>query len=97
MQAAKLRAHTRLAGALPRIGDIAGAKQALQDCYTLMPDFSRQFLAATHPFRNPAPLGLLLDSLRRAGWNGGEGALFQQAGAAREFFHIRPQIIFQQH
>ncbi len=48
----------------------AGHVQPLFSFRQFRPDFSRAYRDATHPFRNPEHIRLLVSGLQRAGWSG---------------------------
>ena len=65
-----LRALQRLAAAKAYLGRLEEASASFARVLKLQPQFSRAYLEATYPFRNPEHSRLLEDGLRRAGWNG---------------------------
>ena len=65
-----VRAHHRLVASLGHFGRIEEASAALRELLRWQPDFSKGYIDATRPFKNPEHLDLILEGLRRAGWEG---------------------------
>jgi tetratricopeptide (TPR) repeat protein len=69
-QPSNVRAHHRLAAALAHVGDLDGARHALEESKRLMPDPTVAFFDATYPFDRPEDREFFFDGLRKAGWEG---------------------------
>jgi adenylate cyclase len=65
-----VRAHHRLVASLGHLGRIEEASAALRELLRWQPDFSKGYIDATYPFKNPEHRDLILEGLRKAGWEG---------------------------
>ncbi len=65
-----VRAHHRLVASLGHLGRIEEASAALRELLRWQPDFSKDYIDAAYPFKNPEHHDLILEGLRKAGWEG---------------------------
>ncbi|MEE9586698.1 MAG: adenylate/guanylate cyclase domain-containing protein [Hyphomicrobiaceae bacterium] len=65
-----VRAHHRLVASLGHLGRIEEASAALRELLRWQPDFSKGYIDAAYPFKNPEHHDLILEGLRKAGWEG---------------------------
>jgi adenylate cyclase len=65
-----VRAHHRLVASLGHLGRIEEASAALRELLRWQPDFSKGYIDAAYPFKNPEHQDLILEGLRKAGWEG---------------------------
>ena len=91
-------ARVVLAASFVETGRLDGARQAVREILSIDPRLTLKRFAASRPYRDPATLKRLIDSLRRAGLPGGEDAaaarvveLAQPQAAARRRVAPRPR------
>ena len=64
------RGLQRVAIVLGQCGERAEAKSALDEVMALQPDFDETYVRTTYPYARPEHIEMILDGLRRAGWDG---------------------------